>query len=686
MKKIYNAMLGACAIMLFAQCNQDEFLTVSSPDKTDNEFVTSTVNEALKCVYYCYNRLRSNAGGGNYNWNDCQSDAEYYPEKGSGNGMIGFLLPGNVSVNKSQGLFNTFFEVTARAQRLAVVLAEKPEYKEAAAAGQKNAWTQLYGECVTLNAWCYLELTRHWGDVPYGIENTKVNEYALSSRWTIWDNILEELKSVEPLMYDLGEGGVNAERMSRSFANGLMGEISLLAGSYQTIREDVPGLYGEVTFDKKYTTSGMYSYARRSDYQTYLTQAQSYLRKATGERKGSAAFLIKDDRTVAQNPFQRNFQYIMDLEVSPESFFETGNMQPLQSERPYSQGRPSDGGGSAAAPCKVFGGIRVTPTFYYTGYEDGDMRWDASAVVTGSAGDGTEKMVRLISGSRTDGGIAINKWDINKMKVPYTTKSRNSGMNYQLRRMTNYMLMLAEVDMQLNAKEEALSLINQMRERAFGDKSHNLTSITMDDVLAEVARETLGEGDIKWSQIRTGVFTERSKKLRSDLTTVIAKLESQGFYEFPNGRQISTYIWTKMVSVPGCMTYNRVEGDPALSPGWRGQFDYKHGKCSMDVSSKVTTDKTNVAIQGLFKHIAPGSAEAAALVADGYKQTDWAIGLVKEYDGLWDINMLSGIDLTDVPLYYHPIPQETLLQSGKCTDSASKNGYNIWNGYGLPNE
>ena len=89
MKKIYSAVLGLGAILLLSQCDQDDFLNVSSPDKTDDAFVTSTVTETLKCIEYGYNRLRSNAGGGNYNWNDSQSDAEYYPEFNSNNGRIG---------------------------------------------------------------------------------------------------------------------------------------------------------------------------------------------------------------------------------------------------------------------------------------------------------------------------------------------------------------------------------------------------------------------------------------------------------------------------------------------------------------------------------------------------------------------------------------------------------------------
>lgn len=680
MKTLYRAFMGLGAIMLLSQCDADEFLNVTSPDKTDNAFVTSTVTEATKCIEYCYNRLRSNAGGGNYNWNDSQSDAEYYPENGSNNGSIGYLHPEVTGVDNGSGLFNTFYEVTARAERIANVIAEKDEYKEAKSANKLNDWTHLYGECMTIYAWSYFELTRHQGDVPCGIENSIVNSYKLMNRWKIWERLDSILTDVEPLMYELGQGGIGAERMSRSFANGMIGEIALYAGSWQTIREDYPGLYDGIEFEKKYTEGGKYSYARRKDFQPYLQKAQTYFRATLNAHKGSAALVTKDDRSVANNPFQRNFQYIMDMEVSPESYFEIGNMAPLQSERPYSQGRGSNGATKVAAPCKVFGGIRVTPTFYYTGYEDGDSRWDASAVVTGSDGKGNEQMVTLVSGSKLAGGICINKWDISKMAKPYVTACRNSGMNFQMRRTTNYMLMLAEVDVLLNENSEATSLLNQLRDRAFGDANHHYSNVTLDDVLLETARETLGEGDIRWSQIRTGVFTERCKAFRAELKKVIAGLEKDGYYRFANGRELPCYIWTKNVKHPGCLTYDRVEGDPVLCPGWRGVFDYA---TISDVANVVTGTDHNVAIQGLFRYIAPDSDEAKALEADGYKKTDWAIGMVNEKEKVWDYNMLSGIERTNVPLYFHSIPLESLMQSGA---GAGPNGYNVWNGYDIPNE
>lgn len=660
---------------MFAQCNPNDYLSVSSPANSDDQFVTSTVSETFKTIAWCYDKYRGGvAGGGNYNWNDPCTDVEYYPEYNSGNGRIGFLDPQLTTVNARSSQFDALYVILGRASRIANIIKEKEEYTSALASKTTNDWTQLYGECMTMYAYCYFELVRHFGDVPFGYENSVVDEYSLSSRFDILDKCSAILKEVEPLMYDLGEGGIGAERMSRTFANLLIGEIALNAGGYQTIRTDVTGLYGDVKLDAKYTGDG-YAYARRSDWQNYYKEAQKYLRIALGERKGTSSLITVDDRSYASNPYQRSFQYMHDKELSPESIWEVGNISPNQSERPYSQGRPSDGGNSNAAHCKVFSGIRVVPMFYYEGFEDGDDRWDASAVITGSDGKGNEKIVNFNSGSRTKGGIAINKWDIDKMKTPYVTKPRNSGLNYVMRRVSNAMLMLAEADAQLGESTEALSLMNQLRDRAFGDNAHRLSGLSGDALIEavtmEVKREFLGEGDVKWNEVRSGTFTTKAHAVRAEMKTMIAGLEKNGYYTFSNGRTIPAYIWTKYVHLDNPLTYDRDETNPALTPGWRGTFDYS---TIPTVASIVTGTKHNLAVEGLFRYIDPKGPEAAALEADGYAKTDWGNLIVAGKDQLWDYNILSGIEKTDVPLYFHPIPLET-IQNSKG---------NVTNGYGLP--
>ena len=621
---------------------------------------------------WIYRTMRSIAAGGNYNWNDAASDTEYYPEYMSGNGAIGYLLPSNNITSLRSGVFNNLYSIITECREIMNALPEIVGFTADLASENKTSLTRLFRDCQAITAYCYYELVRHFGDVPRQIYPSYPGVFpdetglpyasglTLCSRFDLIDEAIALLKEAEPHMDDLGSGGVTAEQFSRTLACELIADLNLLAGSYQTIRTDINGLYGDVNFDQIATGSGSI-YARRTDWNDFYTEAAAWYEKVLGERKGSAGLITVDDRAYASNPFQRNFQYIMDNEISPESIFEVACSPGMQTERPYSQGRPSDGATRDAAPCKVFGGIRVIPTFYYQGYEDGDLRWDASAVVTGSDGKGNEAIVNLCAGSRLKGGIAINKWDINKMKTPYVTQSRQSGMSYQQFRIPQTMLRLAEVDAALGQDARALELLNQLRSRAGVSALSGLSGDALiDAVIAETKRECLGEGDIRHIEIRTGRIVTMGRSMRSELQTVIDNLAQQGYHTFANGRTISAYIWIKPVDLSGnnigVLTYNRVDNDPALIPGWRGVYDYT----STSSASAVDGTNHNLAIRGLFEYIDPNGSEAAALVADGYTRVPWGIGMVNERTTLWDYNMLSGVESSNVPFYFSPIPVSSL--------------------------
>lgn len=682
MKTIYKTLFVALPLCAALTTSCSDYLDVSSPAKNDDEFVTTSVDEAFKVLSWSYAEYRqSAASGGNYQYEDMTSDAEYYPEYKSSNNTIGMLIAEEATITGKQTQFNSLYNSLARAKRLADIIAKKSEYTSAIEAGQTNDWTQLYGEAIGFYAYCYFQLVKHFGDVPFGIENTVVSDgYPLTSRYEIYDKLIEMLKGVEPYMYKLGESSITAERVSRSFVNALIGEIAYYAAGWQTIRTDVDGLYGDISFETKGVEANGCVYARRSDYKSYYQIAEQYFSSAINENSGTAKLVTTDPRTYCNNPFQMVFQYAHNNEVSPESFFEIGCEAGIQTERPYSQGRPSDGGGSNAAPCKAFAAFRINPYFYYTGYEDGDKRMDPSMTVTGSDGKGNEAILKFKPGSRLNGGISNNKWDDNRMDPPYVAKQRQSGINYVELRVADVMLMLAVAKANLGTDNAgAISLVNQIRQRAYGNNNHALSSSVsgdalLDSIYLERKRELLSEGAVRWDMILSGKFTERTNLIRSQLQEMAAGIQANGYYTFANGRQIPAYIWIKSVQRDNPLTYDRDESDPALFPGWRGQYDYSSVST---VASKVTGTKHNLAIQGLFRYIDPNGAEAKALEADGYTRQDWGVEIVEQKNTIFDRNILSGLGTENhAPRYYHPIPQETLTQSkGQVT-----------NGYGLPQQ
>lgn len=684
-----NIVLYICLALLpfmFTGCSSD-YLDVSNAGQSDDDFVMSSPDEAFKTLSWAYAEYRQNAvHGGNYNWQDpLGSDAEYMSEFPTANNVIARLQPGATAINNAAGLYNSLNVVVARTARIADLISQQAGYQADAESNAPTAWTQVYGEAKTLWAHCAWELVRHFGDVPFGYDNKIVEEYELTSRFAIMDTIINELKAVESKMYVLGEGGLTSERISRTYANALIGEIALHAGSWQTIRTDVSGLYGAVQFEEKGSNDGTCVYARRSDYLDYIRIAEQYLNAAVNTHKGTATLVTSDSRA-ANNPFQKVWQEINSRRISPESIFEIGTVPgTANAEMGYSQGRAGARHNNLAY-LNTFAAIRIIPSFFYNAYEPGDKRRDASMVVTGSdAATGREALVPLGVGTRIGGGgPAINKWDKNRGDEPdYPNVSfRATGINYVLMRMADAMLMLAEAKAILGTDDAgAVALVNDIRERAFGDASHNIAGLTdealLDAIYHERKLELLGEGDIRWDMIRSGKFNERAIAVRQEMAAMISGLEANGYYTFPSGRTISNYVWTKYVQVSGSstavVTQSPDENDPALYPGWRGIYEW-------GAEAHAAYPAKNLAIQGLYNYIDPNGAEAAALEADGYTKVNWGIRVWNDPNAkaMLDAAILDGVvgRETSAPRYFHAMPLTVIDQSkGK-----------VKNGYGLPNQ
>lgn len=684
MKKIIYVSL-ALMLVMFTGCS--DYLNTTNAGQSDDNFVMSSTDEAFKTLSYAYAEYRQNAAhGGNYNYQDVLgSDAEYMSEYPTANNVIARLQPAATTIGSREVQYNSLNVVLARAARIADLIAAKSEYQSDASGGTPTEWTQLYGEAKTLWAFCAWELIRHFGDVPFGYENKYVEEYQLTSRFDIIDQIMDELKAVEGQMYVLGQGGITAERLNRSFANALIGEIALHAGGWQTIRTDVPDLYGTLQFEYEGVDDGECVYARRQDYLDYIRIAEQYLNTAINTHNGTARLITTDNRA-ANNPFQKHWQEINSRRISEESLFEIGCIAGVANcEHPYSMGRPGSNN-SAASILNTFAAIRIIPTFFYNAYEPGDKRRDVSMVVTGSnASTGQEDLVPLGVGTRIGGGgPSINKWDQNRGDVPAfpNAANRSSGMNYTVMRMADAMLMLAEAKAILgNDQAGAISLVNQIRIRAFGNADHTISGLSgealLDAIYDERRLELLGEGDVRWDMIRSGKFNERAIAVRREMEAMAAGLEVNGYYTFPSGRTISNYVWTKHVQIGGSSTAVVTqectdETDPVLCPGWRGIYNWS--------AAAHTAEAKNLAIKGLYAYIDPDGAEAAALEADGYRRVNWGINVWNDVNAkaMFNAAILDGVEGREnrAPRYFHPLPVTVIDQSkGKVT-----------NGYGLPQQ
>lgn len=693
MKKLLYIVLGIFIVMNMA-CEED-FLDVDAPSSVDEDFVFSSPGEAQKVLAGIYNIWYDLDRLMYYETEVVGSDSERHPENYASQGRHIpeglFASEFNINDGNSATTWKECYTIINRCNIVLEAIEEKEDYQAAVAKGQPSAWTQVYGEAVAARATCYKLLVRYFGDVPYfnyAIRNTnQTDTLGLSSRDLVYDNEIAALKKAVPLMYRLGDGGVNAERFSGTYGDALIARMAFDAAGYQLRRTDFD--YGNVSFEQIGAENSTWQakYVRRTDWDSYMRTAKEHYLKVVNN-PGSARLIEADERGAGfDNPFQRNFQYLMDLEVSPESIYESGYSRGNNSDFPYSFGRPSGGGGSNAYPPKNYGQARIYASFYYGDFMPNDKRRDVTACITGNSGAASEILMNFEPGSREKGGLAMNKLDESRFSDPYTTRQRQSGCNWQQLRMADVMLNLAYASATTGDDATAKTYLTRVRSRAFSqaDQATMVTSYIgalsgqdlIDAIAFERKLELAGEGKTRWDMTLYGTMPERIIDLRDRQIAMVEGLKSDGFYTFPEtGMTISNYVWTKYVNIKedidpalNLLTTQTPEGIttadptyPVLVPGWRGTSDLW-----TDYISTLSSDKVNLAIRGLYEHIEPGSAEALALEADGYEMSPWGANMIANesqytsdiFKGYPDSYYAAG----EPPRYMRAIPFETLSKS-----------------------
>ena len=696
-KNLLYTILSAGALMFATSCS--DFLETSSPSDADPDFVFSNPVMARAALENAYERWRADAfvhsNGLFYDLCVAGSDSERHPEAFAGqirhipenlypNGPDRF----DINFSDAQRAWTSLYSIVAITNTLINQFEASADFETYMNAGQPSALSHLYGEAVALRATAYMELTRFFGDVPHQL---KAGEQAtgFTSRDAVYEYHINKLVEVEPLMYRLKEEGTITTTMTRTYVQGLIGRICLYAGGYATRRTDLPDLYKDlagnpISFIEMYK-DGKSTYSRRSDYQRFYEIAKKALQDCV-DNSGGAKLITVDTRSASSagqvfaNPYQLVFQQMMmgDAVYSEESIYEIPESYGVQTERPYAFGRPSDGAGRNAYPCKSYGQSRFHPTYYYGDFDPKDMRRDVTVTTTGSDGNGNEKIISFAMGSVTiGGGLSNNKWDENRMTTVRVENQRQSGVNNPYMRVSEVILMLAEVKAELGDEAGAKAELRKVRERAFptaADANVDGFIARCGGIKEAIAQERKlefgGEGLRRYDLIRTGKLPEAIAKVRQELANMVSGLETNGYYTFDNGNTISNYIWTKKVDAKAQHGYRLTtqapdESDPVLYPSWRGQNDSWESYGLVYASTN-----TNLAIKGLFKYIDPNGAEAAALEADGYVKTKWGIEIV-DNKAEYSSHVFSGYQQGTPPIYLMPLHTNTILTS----EGALSNGY-----------
>lgn len=606
----------------------------------------------------------------------------------------------------TDGTYGYLFSVIGKCNAITTAFEQKDNFEEMMSQSEPTELSQLYGEAVAIRATCYRELIKYFGDVQFQ-STFGVAAGGLVSRDSIYDVCIEQLKKVEPHMYVLGTCPTYANNAknyySRTYVDGLIGRMALEAGGYQTRRNDIKRVDGKgnpLTFEALGTDNQNATYGRRSDWKNLYATAKEYFKKAI-DNAGTAVFHETDPRSedkngrVYNNPYQYFFQQLHDADATyaDESIYEEPFTQGSSGNdpRPYSLGRPSNGGSKVAYPCKNYGQGRINPAFYYGDFDPKDLRRDVSCTVTGSTGKGIEALIPFTPGSKQSaGGISCNKFDENRQPTVWTQAQRRSGINAPYMRLSEMYLGYAEACAATGDNAEAKTYLTKVRNRAFrtADEANvegfiNKEGSLLKAIIDERGFEFAGEGDRRFTLIRTGLLPEKIKEIKDLTRKMLDGLKTNGSYTFENGNTISAYIYTKSVDAAGMKDANGntmygyrlttqcpegKENDPVLYPSWRGQKD-NWDELGLDYGTK--TPKTNLAIKGLFAPVS--DEEAEELTKDGYKKVNWGKTLVDNDDEYYKY-LFYDYDYVSAPIYLWPFTPNIIATGG------------FVNGYGFSNK
>lgn len=606
----------------------------------------------------------------------------------------------------TDGTYGYLFSVIGKCNAITTAFEQKDNFEEMMSQSEPTELSQLYGEAVAIRATCYRELIKYFGDVQFQ-STFGVVAGGLVSRDSIYDVCIEQLKKVEPHMYVLGTCPTYANNVknyySRTYVDGLIGRMALEAGGYQTRRNDIKRVDGKgnpLTFEALGTDNQNATYGRRSDWKNLYATAKEYFKKAI-DNAGTAVFHETDPRSedkngrVYNNPYQYFFQQLHDADATyaDESIYEEPFTQGSSGNdpRPYSLGRPSNGGSKVAYPCKNYGQGRINPAFYYGDFDPKDLRRDVACTVTGSTGKGTEALIPFTPGSKQSaGGISCNKFDENRQTTVWTQAQRRSGINAPYMRLSEMYLGYAEACAATGDNAEAKTYLTKVRNRAFrtADEANvegfiNKEGSLLKAIIDERGFEFAGEGDRRFTLIRTGLLPEKIKEIKDLTRKMLDGLKTNGSYTFENGNTISAYIYTKSVDAAGMKDANGntmygyrlttqcpegKENDPVLYPSWRGQKD-NWDELGLDYGTK--TPKTNLAIKGLFAPVS--DEEAEELTKDGYKKVNWGKTLVDNDDEYYKY-LFYDYDYVSAPIYLWPFTPNIIATGG------------FVNGYGFSNK
>jgi len=351
---------------------------------------------------------------------------------------------------------------------------------------------QMYGEAKTIRAMVYLDMIRIWGDIVFRTKSSTGNEnfaVGVTDRNKILEFLIDDLKSVEPLMKNASELDYGVERASKSFNQGLIGLMALTRGGWTLRPDDNPASIGHME--------------RGTNHEMYYDIAIEYLNKVIQGRQhdlklGFREFWIK----------QNNWE----TPVNDDVIFSIPMLKNSSGEYGYFAGIPIAAGSHSYGAAS--GSLSLCGEYLFS-FDNKDLRRDVTCAPY-SYDQNLNQEIRLDLAR-----LAVGKWSKLYMNDPLgSTSEKGTGVNYSWMRFADVLLMYAEaVNERFGPREDARECLKRVRRRAFsqtdwGEKVDNyVQSKTSPDlffkaIMDERKWEFGGESKRKFDLARWNKFSE----------------------------------------------------------------------------------------------------------------------------------------------------------------------------------
>jgi hypothetical protein len=493
--KILPLSMIALGALILPSCKK--YLDTDLLSSMSTDAVFSSVTNTQSAINGVYNQLTGDQGYGiRLSLYFAQSADDFKTSGSKDGGRRDFsMFCVNPTNSELANPFNNLFVGIERANICIKYIPTSSLYTKGNAS-QQASMKKMYGEALTLRAAFILEVLRNWGDAPVLLvpASDVTNLYIPNiSRDSLYDHVLNDLKTAEDLVPWRSETGDPNTKISKNVVKAMRARIALYRGGY-SLRSDSKQM------------------ERRTDYKTYyqiaMDECKDIIQKNENSLNASYENLFKSLHTSSNNYVADNANEMM-WAVGAST---AGGLANTDTKIGYYNGLKSASTtyGTSSA------GITAIPTYFYEFDSIGDARRDVTLAYIQI--DNKDQKTLQTADAMTDG----------KFRRNWTNNSTAQYMEIQwpLLRYADVLLMYAEADNEINGapSSAAQNALKAVRDRAYAGYINREPAMptSHDGFFTALVQERLlefgGEGIRKYDLIRWNLMGAKINETRAKLT------------------------------------------------------------------------------------------------------------------------------------------------------------------------